>query len=94
MMSGKEKEPVDQEKLDLEDLMTHKIFRDFIRSQVLEPCHVFTKCSSNDPIYNARFLSAQGIGMDILANIKQANLEAYFELEREIQFDEGNENDG
>ena len=73
-----------KEKLDLAGLMEHKVFRDFVRSNILIPCDVFTSFSLTDIGLANQFLGRQKIGLDILQNIKDANLEGYFQMEREI----------
>lgn len=65
-----------------------KVVRDILWTHVIEPSKVLDKYESNDPMANARFLARENLGKDLIENIKAANLEAWFQMIRDNQFEE------
>lgn len=93
MAKSKEEESVQQERRDLEDALNNKLVRDLLWTHVIEPSHVLEKFESLDPVANAAFLARENLAKDLIENIKDANLEAWFQMIRDNQFEEENDKD-
>ena len=81
----------DMEKRELGTLMENKIFRTFIRYHILEPCGVFTRQNVGSEAHNAKMIALHDLAQDMVENMKFANIEGYFELLREHNLDEEEE---
>ena len=78
----------DQEMEDFRAVLEHKPVRDILWKYVVEPSHVLSKFESNDPVANARYLGRANLAKDLIENIKLANLEAWFQMIKDGQFEE------
>lgn len=81
----------EQEVLDLQNVLENKSMRNVLWTHVIEKCNVLQKGCSDDPIKMAKFLARENIAKDLIENIKAANLEAWFQMLRDNQFDEEGE---
>lgn len=91
-MSKKEKDIVDDEKRQLAELMKIKFFRSFVWNQIIEPCRFGYAHAVRDDIQNAKVLAKHNVAAGIVENMKYADLDLYFQMERESrELDEGNE---
>jgi len=88
MSKDKERDQAEEEFLQLQSALEHKVVRDILWREVIEPSGCLKAYISNDPIANARFLAKGSLGNALMENIKAANLEAWFHMIKDNQFEE------
>ncbi len=91
MAKDKEIDWQEQQRNDLQDVLQSKAMRNVLWTHVIEPCGVIDKCRSDEPIKMAKFLARENIAKNLIENIKEVNLEAWFQMVRDNQFDEEGE---
>ena len=89
-----QEEDYKQEKRDLGNLMDSKVFRSFIWDQVLAPCGFFDIYQVRDDAHNSKVVALHDVAADIIERVKDANLEAYFAMERENRLEEEVQQEG